>query len=109
MMGNPVLDEAGPLSVSQPLYLVHHGGGVTVTRGKIARLPVTAADVGTAFGRHGLNAWTSTPARQDDGVAFVVIEPDTPKQATHRVIHSERIFSPVADTTRYQLQDKPIA
>ena len=106
MTGNAVLDETGPLSTSQPLHLAHYGGARTATRGTVARLSQSAADLHSAFARAGHNVWTSTPTNRTE-VEYIVLNPVTAKQLTYRVIDAARVIGGYMDTTRYLLQDDP--
>ena len=93
---NPVLDEAGPLSSSRPVTLVHYAGARTETRGTFAELDETAAELMGAFSESGPNCWVPTPANRTE-VEFVIID-----GVTWRALDQERLLAGF-DTTRFQL------
>ena len=102
-MNNTVLAETGPLSPTDALTLLHADGTRTETRGKAVRLSQSQAELRSAFATAGHIVWCSTPTNK------VEVEHVITGGATYRVIDTQRITTALVSTTRYLLQDDPVA
>ena len=92
------------LSASQDLILELVGGGEHETRGRVARLKQTAAQVKGSFSRSGWQAWIPAPAREERIAAVRLANGER-----RRVVHAELLggaYSPSRRSTlRLELQE----
>ena len=91
---HPVLES----ELSQSVILIGFDGMVgAMTRGLVARLPESAAQLASAFSVSGLQAWIPRPPDAEDVAFAYTADPSTGETRRFRVIDREIVASVIVD------------